>query len=367
MLSFDFISDDDFRLGLASDYSEMLSAIEHSAYKSTHILAGSIVEAMLIDTLVASEHVSKQDGLKMSLAQAIATAREKGIISETTAELCSVVKEYRNLIHPGRAIRLRETPTADSAQVAKALVAIVAREIEGWKRRNYGYTAQQIVSKLERDSSAVTIISHILAEASPSEVERLLFIVLPDAYLRTSAAEETPDYVLSAYIQCYRTAFEQAPEALKRKVMGKFVKMLKEESDSIILPYEIAFVRGYDLQYLPQLDAQLVADHFVGRMQTGVTEPLLEALEGIGGFLLENNVDRFVDPLVKAVLHSRDSNLKRLARNCLVSEWFRMPSAIASLMKARLDAWISHYRERDQAGYVETLEGIKAELEEIPF
>ncbi|MCW3133153.1 MAG: hypothetical protein N2V78_02340 [Methanophagales archaeon] len=367
MISFDFISDDDFRLGLESDCNEMLSAIQHSAYKSVHILAGSIVEAILIDTLIASGCVSKQNGLRMSLADAIAVAREKGIISETTAALSSVVKEYRNLIHPGRAIRLQETPTAESAQVAKALVAMVARDVEGWKQRNYGYTAQQIVSKLERDSSAVTIIFHILAEARPSEIERLLLVILPNAYLRASAAEETPDHVLSAYIQCYRTAFEQAPKALKKKVMDKFVKMLKEESDSIILPYEIAFVRGSDLQYLPQSDAQLVADHLVGRMQTGVTEPLLEALEGIGTFLTESSVNRFVDPLVKAVLRSSDSNLRRLARNRLVSEWYRMPSVIDNLTKARLDAWIDLYRGQDQVGYVEILEEIKAEREEIPF
>lgn len=362
-MNFDFISDDDFRSGLESDYREMLAALEYNAYKSVHILAGSIVEAILIDTLIAGECVSRQNGLRMSLQEAIGLAKEKNVISETTAALCSVIKEYRNLIHPGKAVRLQGTPTAESAEVAKALVAIVARDIERWKRQRYGYTAQQIVSKLERDSSAVSIVSHILAETNPLEIERLLLTVLPNAYLRARAVEETPDYVLSAYIQCYRIAFEQASEDLKKRVMSKFVKMLKEEADSVILPYETAFVKGYDLIYLSPSDANLVAEHLVGRMKADLTAPLLEALEGLGTFLQENTIKPFVDSLVKAIL--RKSNLSRLAKMTLISEGSRMSTPIYNLMERRIDEWINHYKKGGQVEYVEILEEVKAEF--IPF
>ncbi|MHC1682725.1 MAG: hypothetical protein AB6733_07225 [Clostridiaceae bacterium] len=365
--SFDFITDNEFRAGLETDYSEMLVAIENAAYKSAQVMAGSIIEAMLIDALIAGGHVSMENGLRMDLSEAINLAKEKGIISATTADLSSVIKGYRNLIHPGRSIRLKEIPTADSAQVSQALVAMVIREVEGWKRRDYGYTAQQIISKLERDSSAVSIISHIVAEANSSEVERLLLGALPNAYIQASVDDETPPYVLPGFIQCYRTTFKHSPEALKKKVMNKYIKMLKEESDTIILPYEIAFVRGSDLKYLSQQDARLAAEHFVGRMQNGVTTPLVEALEGIGAFLLESDIEGFVDPLVKVVLRSRDSNLKRLAKKRLISEWFTMPAGIDEAMKSRIDDWINLYKPKGKTEEVETLEEIKTEFEDIPF
>lgn len=364
--SFDFITDNEFRAGLETDYREMLVAIENAAYKSAQVMAGSIIEAMLIDTLIAGGHVSMENGLRMDLSEAINLAKEKGIISATIADLSSVIKGYRNLIHPGRSIRLKEIPTADSAQVSQALVAMAIREVEGWKRRDYGYTAQQIISKLERDSSAVSIISHIVAEANPSEVERLLLDTLPDAYIQASVDYETPPYVLPGFIQCYRTTFEHSPEALKKKVMNKYIKMLKEESDTIILPYEIAFVRGSDLKYLSQQDARLAAEHLVGRMQNSVTVPLVEALEGIGAFLLESDIGSFVDPLAKVVLRSRDSNLKRLAKKRLMSEWITMPVGIDKAMESRIDDWINLYKSKGQTEEVETLEEIKAELD-IPF
>jgi len=364
-ISFEFITDEDFHQCLESDYREMLLALGNAAYKSVHILAGSIVEALLVDILIASKSVSKEKALRMSLVKAIALAQEHGIISEKTASLSAVIREYRNLIHPGRSVRLQEVPTEESAQVAKALVVMVAREIEGWKQKHYGYTAKQIINKLTKDSSAIAIIPHLLADTKAAEIERLLLIDLPDTFIRIYASEDVPPHIERAYIQCYRVAFQQAPEELKKKVMQKFVKMLKEEADSIILPYEIAFVRGGDLKYLPKPEAQLVADHLIGRMDEGVTAPLLEALEGIGAFLTEKTVNHFVDPLVKVIVLHNNHDLSRLAGERLVSEWLRALPPVDDLLKQRLRGWSEVYQGRDWIS-VQDLEQILTEME-FPF
>jgi hypothetical protein len=94
-----------------------------------------------------------------------------------------VIKEYRNLIHPGRIIRLKEKVNSNSAQVACSLVDIVIDEISSKKYENYGYTAEQIIQKLERDSSVNAIIIHLLKSLNPIEIERLLLKVLPEKYL----------------------------------------------------------------------------------------------------------------------------------------------------------------------------------------
>lgn len=125
----DFIVDDEFRRSLSEDLRELDSAIANGSIKSAHVLAGSIVEAVLIDRLISDEILNRDVALKLDLHGAIEKCRENGIIRGQTADLSSVVKSYRNLIHPGRAIRVKERIDINSAQVAKSLVFIVLSEI----------------------------------------------------------------------------------------------------------------------------------------------------------------------------------------------------------------------------------------------
>jgi len=53
--------------------------------------------------------VSREQALKMDFGEALNVCKEKKVILSKTAALSSVVKGYRNLIHPGRLIRLNET------------------------------------------------------------------------------------------------------------------------------------------------------------------------------------------------------------------------------------------------------------------
>jgi hypothetical protein len=106
---FDFISDANFRTSLISDYRELTRCLDTSAWKAVHILAGSVVEAILTDHLMATDYQKRtgKDPLKMDLAGIISACKEENVITDRTADLSSVVRSYRNLIHPGRMIRLR--------------------------------------------------------------------------------------------------------------------------------------------------------------------------------------------------------------------------------------------------------------------
>ena len=109
MPMFDFIVDRDMRTSLDSDWRELEAAFQNSAWKAVHVLAGSIVEAMLVDHLL-SIGFQKKDPLKMSLDEAIGACKAEGILTDKSAELSTVIRRFRNLIHPGRAIRLAEAP-----------------------------------------------------------------------------------------------------------------------------------------------------------------------------------------------------------------------------------------------------------------
>ena len=47
---------------------------------------------------------------------------------------------------------------------------MVVREVENKRSENYDYTAEQIVSKIRRDSSADAIIPHSVKAAKPIEL-----------------------------------------------------------------------------------------------------------------------------------------------------------------------------------------------------
>jgi hypothetical protein len=102
---FEFIRDSGFRASLESDYKELNTALAQQSWKTVQVLAGSIIEAVLIDYLVSINH--QPDPLQMDLAKAVAAAEKSGLIAPETAKLADVLRNYRNLIHPGRSVRLK--------------------------------------------------------------------------------------------------------------------------------------------------------------------------------------------------------------------------------------------------------------------
>src|SRR5437899_1164203 len=102
-IEFTFITGEDFRKSLESDYGELQACKTGRAWKSVHVLAGSIIEAVLVDSLVSSGHSGK-DPHRMTLDEAVDACKQAGFLSDTSVKLSTVVREYRNLIHPGRMV-----------------------------------------------------------------------------------------------------------------------------------------------------------------------------------------------------------------------------------------------------------------------
>lgn len=131
MAAFDFITNEDFRASLEADQAELLSCVEAKAWKAVHVLAGSIIEAVLLDYLIASKYqnLPPEDLLKMDLHKAIDACQAEGVLTGKTAQLSAVIKDYRNLIHPGRSVRLSEKIDENSAHIAQCLLAMILAEI----------------------------------------------------------------------------------------------------------------------------------------------------------------------------------------------------------------------------------------------
>lgn len=368
MSSFDFITDEGLRNSLSSDFQELNICYDGRAWKGVHVFAGSIVEALLIELLIAEGFATREVALKMDLSAAASVCKDKKIISERTSDLLTVIRGYRNLIHPGRQVRLNEVIDQNSAEVAKALVNMVSQEIEKRRRENYGYTAEQIVSKLERDSSAEILLSHLLSKTNETETERLLLSVLPTAYQRGLEEEFGPPSLLPSFRTCFRLAFDQAIDVTKRKVIVRFSKMLKEGSEQEILLYENAFLVASDLHYLDVEDAEIVKKHLLARLKSSVDEDLVRTIQGLGQFLMQDEVPSFVDPLIVAMRKYTKQQLSKAIQERIEGEWMATSSPIDALLVKRIEDWIALYREKEIESEVQRLEQIKSNIDSaLPF
>ncbi|MEX2437770.1 MAG: hypothetical protein WD449_00790 [Candidatus Babeliales bacterium] len=174
-MNFDFITDGKFRFILKRDFEELNKCIETKASKSVLILSGSIIESVLTDYFsnFPPNGVVPEKILSMDLASLIDLAIDHKLISKSTKDLSTVIRNYRNLIHPGREIRKQEKFDYDSALVAKSLLNIILKEIKENYINQIGYTSLDIISKLENDSISKALFDKIISKLHKNEKIKL--------------------------------------------------------------------------------------------------------------------------------------------------------------------------------------------------
>jgi hypothetical protein len=135
----EFLPDDKFREGLRTDISSANSALTNHEYKAATVLAGSVVEALLLWGLgtVGEQDVRATLGKgapkrvlnEWSLGDMISAAHACKLITDDTKTQAELAQKFRNLIHPGRQERLQETCDRGSALGTLAAVERVAVDL----------------------------------------------------------------------------------------------------------------------------------------------------------------------------------------------------------------------------------------------
>ncbi|MCF8239185.1 MAG: hypothetical protein K9I85_13575 [Saprospiraceae bacterium] len=176
MDNFEFIADSDLRVILIRDFNELEKCVETKASKSVLILSGSILEAILIEFFSHNLPDGKKLGhiLKMGLDDLINEAAAVKLISQRSKELSSVVKNYRNLIHPGRELREKESFNYETAIVAFSLLKLIVGEIKNNYIQRYGFKAEDVFKKIFTDSMAFTIYPKLIKKLNLHEKTRLM-------------------------------------------------------------------------------------------------------------------------------------------------------------------------------------------------
>jgi hypothetical protein len=131
-----FIIDPDLRQSLLADLGAIQVALANGEWKAATVLAGALTEALLLWALnnnlpkvSSAKHVRSGPLEHWDLHSYIEVAAEIQIIKESTAQQARIAKNFRNLIHPGRAIRLGQNCDQGTALSAAAAVYHVIRDI----------------------------------------------------------------------------------------------------------------------------------------------------------------------------------------------------------------------------------------------
>jgi hypothetical protein len=348
-IPFDFITDEGLRKGLGSDYNEMTQCAEVGAWKAVHLLAGSIIEAVLVDYLVGTAKQKKPDPMTMGMAELISAGKKAGVLGKKSTDLAGALKEYRNLIHPGRSKRLNEVPDREGAIVAQSLVRLIVGEISEKQTKERGFTAEQISRKFATDPSAINISEHLLKRASEHELERLIVEIVPEAYFSELEDEYPRAEFLRSQSSLYRSAFIYAPEEVKQSAMRTYVKILREAHGTLVEIYERKFVRAHHFAWVEEDDQALVKEHLIAQLDDPDLD-LLNAAEGIGAFLNERDVKGFVDRLVRISVTKRNEPVGIAAKKLLMDEYSNTPGDLDPIIVKRLADWVKAYENRGEQG-----------------
>jgi hypothetical protein len=142
-----FISDPAFEENIRMDISASNQALTNGEWKAATVLAGATVEALLlwalkqqktndirtaIKALITSNKLDKNTKTnpeKWGLHQLIEVANELDVIKSETAQQARLGKNFRNLIHPGKSIRIGQICDRGTALSAVAAIEHVVRDL----------------------------------------------------------------------------------------------------------------------------------------------------------------------------------------------------------------------------------------------
>jgi hypothetical protein len=134
-----FVTDPELRADLHRDLGEANRALQNGEWKATTVLAGSIVEALLLwalqtrktptdiqnATAALGKAVNARPLDRWDLFELIESAHDTDLIGASTKAAADQAKDFRNLIHPGRAMRLAKKCNRATALLGMGAVEAV--------------------------------------------------------------------------------------------------------------------------------------------------------------------------------------------------------------------------------------------------
>lgn len=340
------VRDPRLRRVLESDYAELQLALKSQMSKASLVLAGGIVEAVLINYLlvIGYEHPPKGiDPRSMQLGDLIAACEQEGALTAETATFCQVLREYRNLIHPGRSVRMEVLADDSRVKVAEQLVERVLGQVDERARRRPEWAAEAALDAIlngdRGDGDAAA--RYRLRRLSPSEAERLVVEVLPERFALELSAE--PDIHEDPWIEfaelsraCFWVGMTMVSAPAKTEAARRLMREL--ENDPANASEWLVFFFSPDL--LAVLDEEERRD-CLGFVLESVEEMLhgdwhIGLLRDVGPYLSASDARQVAHILTRVMIHGPDDR-REWAEETLLKEMPRLPAESKDAARDVLD------------------------------
>ena len=143
----EFIKDDTYRINLRTDIASVDALLHAGQWKAAMVIAGSAMEALLLYTLTkygedkakaaAKElEIKEANLLRWHLPDYVKVAHHLRIINDRCATQAELAQDCRNLIHPGREIRMKTNVSHPDAQSSVAGLAHIVKNLTEWWSQN---------------------------------------------------------------------------------------------------------------------------------------------------------------------------------------------------------------------------------------
>lgn len=280
-MNFDFIHDKNFKQILERDYEELTNCLSIKASKVSLVLSGSIVEAVLTDYFIENipSGKSKNDILKLNLGNLLDYAETNNLITSKEKQLGIIIKDYRNLIHPGKEIRTSEEFDFKTAELSKILLDIILNKLRNNHLKKYGFSSDEIVDKLKNDWEFNSIYGIVITKLDHNEREKLLEKLIRIEQLYKSAFENyklltdydpKPELSELRNLEDVKSKVQELKPLIRTDTIKEYLEQLK---NTVIKGESIRALTLYnlfheDLNQLSKDDQELIAIYMLSMYES---------------------------------------------------------------------------------------------------
>lgn len=323
-MNFDFISDKNFRELLIRDYQELKNCIENKSIKSVLVLSGSIIEAVLTEYFLQfpPNATTENQILNSTLTNLIDWAANEGVISEKVKNLAGVVKDYRNLIHPGREIRKGEKFDYDTAKISESVLNIVVDSVKSVYLEKYGYSADEVFEKLKQDWHFQSVYDKVILKLNQNERTKLLSYLVDfdkwekskwECFMSEGPIAEHPIYNLE---EVKTFILKLKPLVSDDLIKSYLAEMIKEiETGKSINAYSLFHLFHENLDLLTNEEQELVVIYMLNIYTTVLDENRNvisdKTYSTIGKYIKTDNTKKALNEFIEfCAVHFHHKNIK---------------------------------------------------------